>query len=94
MSIRKVSGPPFSDPEPVEVHHGWHMSLDLVRSGPATVVTVHGDIDIDNAHLIPELVGCLGEAPLQRFLLDLAQVSFLGAAGIRGSERYSRRDRP
>lgn len=59
------------------------MCLELDRSGPAIVVRVRGEIDLDNAHLLPELVDGLGDLALQRLVLDLAQVTFFGAAGVR-----------
>jgi anti-anti-sigma factor len=68
---------------PVGLGRDCQMSLELVRCGPATIVTVRGEIDVDNAYLIPELAGCLGEVPVYRLTLDLAHVTFFGAAGIR-----------
>jgi anti-anti-sigma factor len=81
MSTSEVSDDPAPLPAPLD--RDCQMALELIRCGPVTVVTVRGEIDVDNAHLIPELVGCLGEAPVYRLTLDLAQVTFFGAAGIR-----------
>lgn len=58
------------------------LSLRMTTSRAVTIVTVSGEVDADNAHLIPELVDCLPDNQLQRLVLDLAQVTLLGAAGV------------
>ncbi|HEX8630797.1 MAG TPA: STAS domain-containing protein [Catenuloplanes sp.] len=58
-----------------------HMSLQLTTSGAVAVVKVTGEVDADNAHLIPELVDCLPAHQLQRLVLDLVEVTFICAAG-------------
>jgi anti-sigma B factor antagonist len=58
------------------------MSLDLTAAGPETVLTVAGEVDMSNAHLISELAeSALGERPV-RLVLDLSGVTFFGAHGI------------
>lgn len=64
---------PYRDP---------HLTLEMSRSGPVTVVTVKGEVDGDNAHLLAELVESLGSTQSERLVLDLAQVTFLAAAGV------------
>lgn len=67
---------------PTDPYRVAHLTLRMSRSGPVTLVTVQGEVDTDNAHLIPELVDSLTSNASQRVLLDLANVTAIGAAGV------------
>ncbi|MGK5518115.1 STAS domain-containing protein [Micromonospora sp. URMC 107] len=58
------------------------MSLSLSCDGSTKVVTVAGEIDMSNAHLLVELVEFLCQPPVPPITLDLAQVTYFGAHGI------------
>lgn len=58
------------------------LSLHVATSGRVTVVAVRGEVDMSNAHLLTELAGCLLCDHPPRLVLDLAEVTFFGAAGI------------
>ncbi|HEX8630688.1 MAG TPA: STAS domain-containing protein [Catenuloplanes sp.] len=77
MSHEKVS-----PARPTDRYRDPHLTLQMSRSGPVTLVSVRGEVDTDNAHLIPELVDSLTSNASQRVLLDLANVTFLSAAGV------------
>jgi anti-anti-sigma factor len=52
------------------------------ETGPEVVVSVRGDLDLDTAPLVQEtLIQSLEGA--ERVCLDLAEVGFCGAAGVR-----------
>ncbi|WP_433393172.1 STAS domain-containing protein [Micromonospora sp. KLBMP9576] len=58
------------------------MSLALTSEGSAKRITVRGEIDMSNAHLLVELVQhVVGQRPA-RLALDLSGVAFFGAHGI------------
>ncbi|MFB9238052.1 STAS domain-containing protein [Plantactinospora siamensis] len=58
------------------------MSLNLTAADSETVLTVSGEVDMSNAHLIGELAeSALGNRPI-RLVLDLSGVTFFGAHGI------------
>ncbi|MBQ0904219.1 STAS domain-containing protein [Micromonospora sp. U21] len=58
------------------------MTLSLVTVGPATVITVSGEVDMSNAHLITDLTEhAIGRRPA-RLVLDLSGVTFFSAHGI------------
>jgi anti-anti-sigma factor len=62
------------------------LGLQLGTCASATVVTVHGELDITTTHLLTELVDSLVRQPAVAHLhliLDLAGVSFFCAHGIR-----------
>lgn len=59
-----------------------HLTLQMSRSGPVTLVGVTGEVDADNAHLIAELVDSLTSNQSQRLVLDLENVTYLSAAGV------------
>ncbi|SCG76511.1 STAS domain-containing protein [Micromonospora coxensis] len=67
--------PPGPLPEPI-------MSLSYSCDGSATVVTVSGEIDMSNAHLLVELVESLCRATAPTVTLDLSAVTYFGAHGI------------
>jgi anti-anti-sigma factor len=77
MRVQNVSSARAVDP-----YRNPHLTLRMSRSGPVTVVTVEGEVDGDNAHLIPELVESLTGDATQRLILDLARVTFVSAAGV------------
>ncbi|PWU47362.1 hypothetical protein DLE60_01185 [Micromonospora globispora] len=58
------------------------LSLHVATSGRVTVVVVRGEVDMSNAHLLTDLAGCLLCDHPPRLVLDLAKVTFFGAAGI------------
>jgi anti-sigma B factor antagonist len=60
------------------------LSLELIRCGPATVIALNGDLDQDTTYLLVDLVECIAhEAVPPQLVVDMAEVTFFGAAGIR-----------
>ncbi|RLP86396.1 MULTISPECIES: STAS domain-containing protein [unclassified Micromonospora] len=58
------------------------MTLSLDTEGPLIVITVSGEIDMSNAHLITDLAEHgIGRRPA-RLVLDLSGVTFFSAHGI------------
>lgn len=54
-----------------------------VERPEATVVAVHGDLDVEGGPLLRDaLLEALGEHPGQRIVVDLEGVDFLDSAGI------------
>jgi anti-sigma B factor antagonist len=76
MSTRIVAVQPHTTPDdPI-------MSLVLTSDGSAKRITVRGEIDMSNAHLLVELVEhVVGRRP-SRLVLDLSEVAFFGAHAI------------
>jgi anti-sigma B factor antagonist len=58
------------------------MSMALTNDGCAKLVTVSGEIDMSNAHLLTELVEFVCGTPLRRLALDLSKVRFFSAHGV------------
>ncbi|MBQ1028634.1 STAS domain-containing protein [Micromonospora parva] len=58
------------------------LSLTMSHDGPVSVISVVGEMDMSNAHLLIELVEQLCRAPTPRIALNLSAVRFLGAHGI------------
>ncbi|MEV4490152.1 STAS domain-containing protein [Micromonospora coxensis] len=58
------------------------LSLSWRCDGPATLVTVSGEIDMSNAHLLVELVESLCRTAAPTVSLDLTAVTYFGAHGI------------
>lgn len=58
------------------------MSLALTSDGPAKRITVRGEIDTSNAHLLIELVEHVVDQRPSCLVLDLADVVFLGAYAV------------
>ncbi|MBM0231289.1 STAS domain-containing protein [Micromonospora sp. STR1_7] len=58
------------------------MSLALTRDGSTSLISVAGEIDMSNAHLLTELVEFLCRTPVPLIALDLSAVRFLGAHGV------------
>ncbi|MGK5441845.1 STAS domain-containing protein [Micromonospora sp. URMC 105] len=58
------------------------MSLALTGEGSAKLVTVSGEIDMSNAHLLTELVECVCRPPVPTIAVDLSAVRFFSAHGV------------
>ncbi|MCG5470598.1 STAS domain-containing protein [Micromonospora sp. LAH09] len=58
------------------------MSLALTCAGPAKLVTVAGEIDMSNAHLLTELVACACHSSPPVVAVDLSGVRFFSAHGV------------
>jgi anti-sigma B factor antagonist len=71
------------------------LSVDTMSSGPVTVITVIGDLDMDTAALLSGHVdrAVTAHAP-ELLIVDLNGLGFLGAAGVAvllaGADRVSR----
>ncbi|MEV0726292.1 STAS domain-containing protein [Micromonospora purpureochromogenes] len=59
------------------------MSLGWEHEGPLTMVSVHGEVDMSNAHLLVGLVAELARRPAPRVVLDLAGVRFVDLHAVR-----------
>jgi len=59
------------------------LSLELSSRGSEVVITISGELDMETAHLLPELVDRVGRDHAGPVVLDMAGVTFLCAAGIR-----------
>jgi anti-sigma B factor antagonist len=58
------------------------MSLALTDDGSAKLITVSGEIDMSNAHLLTELVEFVCRQPVPVVALDLSAVRFFSAHGV------------
>jgi anti-sigma B factor antagonist len=58
------------------------MSLALANHSPVTAITVCGELDRDTAPHLTELVEHIAAGRPERIVIDLANVSFFGAAGL------------
>lgn len=59
------------------------LSLQVTSRGRVAMIAVSGEVDATNAHLLSGLAErVLRDDPL-RLVLDLADVTFIGAAGVR-----------
>ncbi|WP_185755361.1 STAS domain-containing protein [Micromonospora sp. A202] len=58
------------------------MSLELTDDGSARLITVSGEIDMSNAHLLTELVEFVCRQPAPVIAVDLSAVRFFGAHGV------------
>ncbi|MCG5438104.1 STAS domain-containing protein [Micromonospora foliorum] len=58
------------------------MSLTLTDEGLAKLITVSGEIDMSNAHLLTELVEFVCRQPAPVIALDLSRVRFFGAHAV------------
>jgi anti-sigma B factor antagonist len=69
---------------PVTVNVGGTpiMSLGLANHSPVTAITVCGDLDGDTAPHLMELVERVAAGRPAQVIIDLANVSFFGAAGV------------
>ncbi|MFV2116480.1 STAS domain-containing protein [Micromonospora sp. LOL_025] len=58
------------------------MSLALTCEGATKLITVSGEIDMSNAHLLAELVEFVCRPPLPVIAVDLSAVRFFGVHGV------------
>jgi anti-anti-sigma factor len=79
MSIQQVSvqASVDCDEEPL-------LSLELTNHGTVTVITISGELDMSTAALFTDLVEAAVGARSSRVVVDMAKVTFLCAAGLRG----------
>jgi anti-anti-sigma factor len=63
------------------------MSLTVTSSGRVAVIAVSGEVDIGNGHLLSELAERVLRHDPMRLVVDLAKVTFFGAAGVRALVR-------
>ena len=57
--------------------------LDIEVSGPATVITMRGELDICSAAALEECLGELDFASVREAVLDLTLLDFIDVAGVR-----------
>ena len=82
MSTSPPDGRVPADPRLLPAPSSPVMTLAWEREGGVTVVQVHGEIDMSNAHLIVELAAHLCDEPGSRVLLDLSRVRFIDLHGL------------
>jgi anti-sigma B factor antagonist len=58
------------------------LSLDLSSHGTVTVIRVSGELDMSTAHLLTDLVETVAASRPARVVVDMAEVTFLCAAGL------------
>jgi anti-sigma B factor antagonist len=58
------------------------LSLCLTNHGDIKVITVGGELDLDTAHLLTELVDRVADQRPARVVIDMADVTLLCAAGL------------
>ncbi|MET7820700.1 STAS domain-containing protein [Micromonospora zamorensis] len=58
------------------------MSLALTCAGSTKLITVSGEIDMSNAHLLTELVACACDSSAPVVAVDLSAVRFFSAHGV------------
>jgi anti-sigma B factor antagonist len=58
------------------------LSLCLTNHGDIKVITVGGELDLDTAHLLTELVDRVADEHPARVVIDMADVTLLCAAGL------------
>ena len=58
------------------------LSLCLADHGDIKVITVGGELDLDTAHLLTELVDRVADEHPARVVIDMADVTLLCAAGL------------
>jgi len=78
MSIQQMSVPVTvrSDEEPL-------LSLGLSSHGTVSVIRVSGELDMSTAHLLTDLVKIVAASRPARVVVDMAEVTFLCADGLR-----------
>jgi len=79
MSIQQVSAPPVAFPQEEPL-----LSLELSERGTVTVIKVCGELDMSTAALLTDLVEAVVESRPILVIVDMAGVTFLCAAGVRG----------
>ncbi|MEU4717903.1 STAS domain-containing protein [Micromonospora purpureochromogenes] len=83
MSMKLPHGPRRRADGDVPAPDAPVMSLDWEHEGPLTVVSVHGEVDMSNAHLLVDLVAQLARRPTPRVVLDLSGVRFVDLHAVR-----------
>lgn len=58
------------------------MRLAFTTSGPVKQISVAGEVDMSNAHLLVELVADLARTPPPVVAMDLSEITYFGAHGI------------
>ncbi|OLE22386.1 MAG: hypothetical protein AUG44_25015 [Actinobacteria bacterium 13_1_20CM_3_71_11] len=88
MSIPHVfSIPHISHPAAGTGHRRPPLTVDITDSGPVTVIKVGGELDMSTTQLLTDRVEqVLQQRPL-RLVLDLANITFFCADGIRALYR-------
>ena len=78
MSVQQAPLAPadMTGPEPI-------LSVRLVSCGPPTVIEISGEIDLNTAHLVTELVDHVARHGPTQVILDMGGVSFFCADGLR-----------
>jgi anti-sigma B factor antagonist len=78
MSVQQAPVAPadMTESEPI-------LSVRLVSCGPPTVIEISGEIDLATAHLVTELVEHVARNRPAQVVLDMANVSFFCADGLR-----------
>jgi anti-sigma B factor antagonist len=66
------------------------LTVDLTTSGPVTVITVGGELDMSTVHLLTDRVDQILQQQPLRLVLDLANLTFFGADGIRALHHIHR----
>jgi anti-anti-sigma factor len=72
----KPIGPEPVLPEPI-------LTVRLISWGNPTVIEINGEIDLNTAHLVTELVDHVARHRPTQVILDMAGVSFFCADGLR-----------
>ncbi|MGC4807919.1 STAS domain-containing protein [Micromonospora sp. DT233] len=71
---------------PLDGDYAWPtepiMSLALTCDQATTLITVSGEIDMSNAHLLTEMVEFACHPPTPTIAVDLSAVTFFGAHGV------------
>jgi anti-anti-sigma factor len=78
MSVQQAPVPSIRnhDAEPM-------LSLRLASCGDPTVIEISGEVDLSTAHLLTELVEHVADNRPARVVLDMANVNFFCANGLR-----------
>lgn len=79
MSIQQL-------PAPVGVHSDDVplLSLELTSHDSVMIIEIGGELDMSSAPLLTDLVEAVVESHPTRVVLDMANVTFMCAAGLRG----------
>jgi len=76
LSIQQLVAPLDPSDEPL-------LTVALSRNGPDIVITISGELDMGTVHSVTELVGHVASNRPDVVVLDLANVSFFCADGLR-----------
>jgi anti-anti-sigma factor len=59
------------------------VSFDIDRSEGATIIQIHGELDLDVAdEVLATLTGALDSGPVERLIVDLFDVTLLDSTGV------------